>query len=290
MEKKKKIQIPVIENFFDTHVHLDLLFDMLMYKPDDLEKFITNEILGNHIKIKNDNFIGLLNISCFPDYIDFNETLIKVVQSSEEMKKKIFFSFGCHPHSASHYNDDYENRLVTLMSENNVIAWGECGLDYFKLLSPKESQIEAFRRQLTKAVELNKTIVIHSRSAEEDTMAIMKELIPKDHYIHLHCFTGSLEFAKDLLEYFPNLFIGFTGCISFKNSVNEQNVVREIPIERLLIETDGPFMAPEPLRGQTCHSGMIPFVVENVAKIKNLDVKEIYKLTLENARTIYKLK
>jgi TatD DNase family protein len=288
MESKKKQLNTIVSDYIDTHVHLDLLFDKLNYKPEDIEKFITDIVLGGKLKINSDNLIAMINISCFPDHLEFNEKLLTYLQSSEN-PRKVYFSFGCHPHSSSEYNDEYEKRIINLMSSDLVIAWGECGLDYFKLLSPKEIQIEAFRRQLIKAVELGKPIVIHTRHAEEDTMVIMKELIPKEHFIHVHCFTGSLQFAKELIDYYPNLFIGFTGCITFKKSIDEQNVVKGIPIERIVIETDGPFMSPEPLRGETCHSGMIPFIVEKVATLKDMKVEEVYEITLANAKKMYNI-
>lgn len=130
-----------------------------------------------------------------------------------------------------------ENGLRAALCHPKVVALGECGLDYHYMTSPKEDQLRAFRRQCQLAVELNFPLIVHSREAEEDTISILKAEMPTDWHIHLHCFTSSNDMAKQLLGHFPNLFIGFTGVITFKKADEVQSVVKDVPLDRLLLET-----------------------------------------------------
>ena len=137
------------------------------------------------------------------------------------------------------------------------------------------------------AIRLKKPIVIHTREAEEDTFNMMKEYIPQDWKLHVHCFTDSSPFATKLIQEWPNLFIGFTGVVTFKNSLDLQHVVKEVPIDRLLLETDGPFMAPIPHRGKTCHPGHIPHIAKKIAELKATSIERIYEVCRKNTRTMY---
>ncbi len=153
--------------------------------------------------------------------------------------------------------------------------------------SDKEVQKKVFTRQIQKAVALKKPLVVHSRDAEQDTIEIMTKNIPKAHPIHLHCFTGSPEMALALLEAFPNLCIGFTGCITFQSAEDLRAVVKQIPLDRILLETDSPYMAPLPFRGHVCHPGMIPLVGNQVATIKGVTLEEVLDQTRKNAKRVY---
>lgn len=139
------------------------------------------------------------------------------------------------------YDDQSEAEIIEAMKHPKTKAWGEIGLDYHpfpdKNYALPDLQKKIFLRQMKHAISLDKPIVIHTREAEEDTLAMMKEFIPTNWLLHVHCFTDSIRFAKELMETFPNLFIGFTGVITFKNASETQKVVREIPLDRLLLET-----------------------------------------------------
>jgi len=210
------------------------------------------------------------------------------------------------------------------MAHPRCVSWGEIGLDYHYSLSPHDVQQAVFRRQLTRAVELKKPITIHTREAEEDTERIMKELIPPETPIHVHCFTDSPEFAQRLLSHFPNLYIGITGVVTYTTNFNTSEILRRLsdsaspsgedgrPL-RILLETDSPYMTPSNiydslpelkkpgnssgnLRLPFCHSGMIPWTAEFVSDVLNShagqndprwDVEAIMRVSAENARRMY---
>lgn len=144
------------------------------------------------------------------------EPVMKIL--NEDQTGKIFGAFGIHPHEASKWNDQIEAMMEKAMSHPKVVAWGEIGLDYHYLFSPKEDQERVFIRQIELGVKHRKPLVIHTREAEEDTVRIMLKHVPKDHFVHLHCCTSSTQLTAPLLEHFTNLYIGFTGCITFKNN------------------------------------------------------------------------
>eukprot|EP01089_Gocevia_fonbrunei_P020449 TRINITY_DN7633_c0_g1_i2.p1 TRINITY_DN7633_c0_g1~~TRINITY_DN7633_c0_g1_i2.p1 ORF type:complete len:194 (+),score=29.73 TRINITY_DN7633_c0_g1_i2:41-583(+) len=173
------------------------------------------------------------------------------------------------------------------MSNAKVVAWGEIGLDYHYDLSDRETQKKVFSQQISKAIELKKPLVIHTREAEEDTYTIMKELVPKDWNIHIHCFTSSKPFAEKLLSEWDNLFIGFTGVITFGTAQNVRDVCKIVPLDRFLLETDGPYMAPTPFRGKTCHSGHIPYIAKKIAEVKEIPIEKVFEEALKNTKRMY---
>jgi len=136
-------------------------------------------------------------------------------------------------------------------------------------------------------------LVIHTREAEADTFQILKDMVPSEYPIHVHCFTYSKEFAERLLANWSRLFIGFTGVITFpsaqKDLVHKLLDTNLVPLERILLETDGPFMAPVPMRGKVCHSGYIPYIAEFLADRKGVTVSEVYRITTQNAKNVFGL-
>ncbi len=150
----------------------------------------------------------------------------------------VYGTFGVHPHNASEYGDEVEARMLDAMADAKSVAVGEMGLDYHVMNSPRDVQLACFRRQLRWAVEVaRKPVVLHTRDAEADTRLVLEEVL--EHrplwHIHLHCFTGSREFANWAMERFPNLFIGFTGCVTFPAATSLCDVVRDVPLRRLLL-------------------------------------------------------
>jgi len=271
--KKPESGIPITnQSFVDTHVHLDMILKEEKLSLKDLSKYIKENF--------SEQFVGCVNVCCFIQGFDPAEHFAKEFT-------QIFCSYGIHPHAAKDYSQQLEDRILRNMKDSKTVAWGECGLDFFKDFSPRNKQIEVFTRQVQLAVSVQKPLIVHTREAEEDTFKIMAENLPKDWKIHVHCFGDTPEFAKKLLDYFPNLFIGFTGAITFKNSQKNLQVVEIVPLERILLETDGPFMAPVPLRGKTAHSGMIPLVAQKIAEVKKCSAEEVLKQTLLNARKMY---
>ncbi|KAF7783376.1 hypothetical protein Agabi119p4_1400 [Agaricus bisporus var. burnettii] len=212
-----------------------------------------------------------------------------------------WFVMGVHPHEAQHYTDDIENDIIAAMSHPRCVGWGEMGLDYHYDNSPRDIQRSVFRRQLVHAVKLNKPLTIHTREADDDTEMILKDLVPKDHKIHIHCFTDSPEFAQRLLDYFPNLYIGITGVITYATNTDTSTVIKNmIPSSlRILLETDAPFMVPANLynaipelkgkRLPISHSAMIPWTADFVAGLTEgkWDAERVMIEARENAKRVY---
>ncbi|BGP01323.1 Hydrolase [Rhodotorula toruloides ATCC 204091] len=200
------------------------------------------------------------------------------------------FVIGAHPDVAQHYTDEMERTFVEAHKHPHCVGWGEIGLDYYNQPA-SEVQKEVLRRQLRLAVQSgqDKAITIHTRKADADILPILKEEVPKEKRLHIHCFTDAPELADALLEHFPNLFIGITGVISYASNVNTAEVVRRLGKTcspdspaglRILLETDAPYLAPANLpskqigmtskqRYPFCHGGVLPWTAEFVAKVLN---------------------
>jgi TatD DNase family protein len=181
-----------------------------------------------------------------------------------------------------------EARLLELLQHPQIRALGEIGLDYHYTLSPVDVQKTVFERQATIAVEKQLPITIHTRDAEADTLEILEKVIPRDHFFHIHCFTGSWEFAAKVLERWPNSYFGFTGVLTFKNSKDIQSVCARVPMDRILSETDGPYMAPIPFRGKPAWPGHIPIIIKKMAELHNISEDEAFEAIRENGRRIYR--
>lgn len=151
----------------------------------------------------------------------------------------------------------------------------------------REMQAKTFVAQMALASELGAPIVVHTREAEEDTLRLMREHLPRDHRIHVHCFTSSAWLARELLAHFPNLCLGFTGVVTFKNAPEVREVVAETPLDRILLETDGPYMAPAPRRGEVAHPGHVPYIAAKIAEIKGVSAAEVFVAAREATRRVY---
>eukprot|EP01103_Thecamoeba_quadrilineata_P003366 TRINITY_DN13156_c0_g1_i1.p1 TRINITY_DN13156_c0_g1~~TRINITY_DN13156_c0_g1_i1.p1 ORF type:complete len:323 (+),score=45.46 TRINITY_DN13156_c0_g1_i1:78-971(+) len=265
--------------FVDTHCHLDMIFEFEKQKNKknlDIKTELSQYIDNNF----SQNFVGCIHVCCSLESI---ENSVHIINNHEQ----IYGAFGLHPHDAKYYTDEAEKRYEEIMSNPKCVAWGECGLDYCKNKSPKEVQQDVFVRQMKKAVLHNKPLVVHTRDAEDDTYKLMTETLPPSHRIHIHCFTGTSEFIQKIFAFFPNSFVGFTGAVSFRKASELREVVSKIPLQRILLETDGPFMAPEPYRGKVAHCGHIPLVATQIADLHFVSVEEVLKSCLENAQKMY---
>ena len=197
----------------------------------------------------------------------------------------LYSSVGVHPDSAREICDETLLELAELAREPKVRALGEIGLDYhYEDNCPREIQIPAFERQLALAKELDIPVIIHTREAVNDTLALLKKYQPRG---IVHCFSGSVEMAKEVLKL--GMYIGFTGVLTFKNARKAVEVVQYAPADRLLIETDCPYMAPEPLRGRRCDSTMLQYTLARMAELKGLTPEEMAAITWKNACTVYGL-
>ena len=194
----------------------------------------------------------------------------------------LYSAVGCHPDAADEITLESLELLRQLSQEEKVKAIGEIGLDYHYEDIPRERQIPAFEAQLKLAKELDMPVIIHSREAVEDTMRLLHAYQPRG---VVHCFSGSAETAKEVLKL--GMYIGVTGVITFKNARRIREVVEMAPLDRLLIETDCPYMAPEPYRGKRCDSTMLSRMAEAIAAIKGISPQEVADATCQNACRLF---
>ncbi len=199
----------------------------------------------------------------------------------------VYFTVGVHPHDAKTYTQDIEDYFANTLKNNaKCIALGEIGLDYYYDLSPREVQQEIFVRQLDLANALKMPVAIHLRDAYGDMMTLLKDNKSKlAHGIILHCYSGSKELVKELARY--DAFFSFGGAITFKNAVDKPDVVRTVPRDRIMLETDCPYMTPVPYRGQTNLPEYVSLVRDKVAEILDIDREEVDDITTRNAKTLF---
>lgn len=221
---------------------------------------------------------------------DVNSSLDSI--SLAERYSFIYASVGLHPHDASLLDEKMGEAFRKLASHSKVVAIGETGLDYYRNLSPKGAQRKAFAFHIELARDLGKPLIIHSREAHQETLNFLKE-IARDPgrlsppYGVMHCFSGSLEMAREALEL--GFFISVAGPLTFQNARKLPVIVKETPIDWLLIETDCPYLAPNPYRGRRNEPAYVRFVAEAVANIKGLSLEEVGQRMLENAYQVFHL-
>ena len=206
-------------------------------------------------------------------------------ETSVELADKYRFAYatvGVHPTDISGYTDEVEAKLIKFCENPKVVAIGEIGLDYYWMKDPKEVQEIYFRKQIDIARKVNKPVVIHTRDAMEDTVKILQEY--KDIKGIMHCYPGSYETAKLLMDRY---YFGVAGVVTFKNNVKTKEFVEKMPLDRLLIETDSPYLTPVPYRGKRNEPSYVEFVAQEVANIKGITVEEVIRVTTENAKKIY---
>ncbi len=256
----------------DTHCHLDYL------KACSIVQTIEEAGQASVHKI--------ITISVDPANLD------EVIKISRDFPN-VFCSQGIHPHDAKTYCLEVENKIRENCQDkkNKVVAIGEIGLDYHYNHSTKEEQINAFEAQLNLSCELALPLILHSREAESDTMDILKNFENhinscKSHGV-FHSFTSNKELAEFALT--RNFFIGINGIVTFNKSQNVQEIVAMTPLNRLVVETDAPFLSPIPFRGKENASKYLPLIAKKIAEIKNLPLEEVLEQLEINATTIFKL-
>jgi TatD DNase family protein len=216
-------------------------------------------------EIRENGVIGVLN--CAASY-DSLKTTDKLTKDHDF----IFGALGIHPENANEMMDDTLDEIKSYIKSNEkIVAIGEIGLDYYWDENPsKDVQKDVFRRQMNLAQELNYPVIIHDRDAHNDTLEIMREF-PRVTGV-VHCFSGSVEFAKECIKL--GYYIGITGVVTFKNAKKVVEVAKEIPLEKILVETDCPYMSPEPNRGKRNKSDYIVYIITKIAEIKKIDPYE----------------
>ncbi len=207
-----------------------------------------------------------------------------------ERYENVFASVGVHPHDAKLYDDEAENHLIGLAKNERVIAWGEIGLDFYYDHSPREVQIEVFRRQIKTAKKLDLPIIIHSRDADDETVEILTEMCSDKNFRGgiMHCFGGTAEMARDLMKI--GFLISFAGNVTFKKADNLRDAARIVPLDKLLIETDCPFLTPVPFRGKRNEPAFVVQTAQFLADFYNVELAKLANQTTQNFLDFFKLK
>ena len=252
--------------FIDSHCHLT-------YEP------LFNN-LDNVIKdCKDNNIDKLLTIST--DLITSKNSIL-----ISEKYKNVFCAIGIHPNSSKSEFSKFNEINSISKNSKKIIAIGETGLDYFKFKEEKKIQIDSFMKHIELAEKLQIPVIVHNRDADNDVLDIISKNVKKKSVNFLiHCFTGSLEFANKLLDL--NCFISFSGIITFAKSEYLRNIIKNIPIERIMIETDSPFLSPEPFRGKSNHPSMVRYVAKTISEIKKVSIEEIAFETSRNFNNFF---
>jgi len=252
-------------DIFDTHAHYDdKAFDEDRYELlDAMPKNNVKYIINQGTDVENSKF----SISLADKY------------------SFIYAAVGIHPEEI--YKEESIEEIKKLTSHKKVVAIGEIGLDYHYDDTNKEDQLKYFIDQLNLANAVNLPVVIHSRDAQKDTLDTLKAIRINNSGV-VHCFSGSLESAKELLKL--GFYLGFDGPITFKNAKNALEVLEYIPLDRILIETDAPYLTPIPFRGERNNSMYLTYVINKIAEIKNISPEEIASITMNNAKTLFKIK
>ncbi len=252
---------------FDTHTH----YDDEAFEED-------RDALISSLSAKN---VGLV-VNVGASLSSCRETL-----RMAEKYPFVYGAIGVHPSETAELNEDNFSQLSEMVKHEKCVAVGEIGLDYYWPEPDRETQKFWFKRQLGLARELNLPVVIHSRDAANDTITIMKDMHAEEIGGVIHCFSYTRETAEIFLK--MGFYIGIGGVVTFKNARKIKEAVEEIPLERIVLETDCPYLAPVPFRGKRNSSLNIPYVIEEIARIKQVSPNEIEEITWENAHRLYRI-
>ncbi|HDZ58434.1 MAG TPA: TatD family deoxyribonuclease, partial [Ignavibacteriales bacterium] len=204
------------------------------------------------------------------------DTAARVIDLTEKYEM-IYGAVGIHPHETKGWDDSLLQKIEEFAKHEKIVAIGEIGLDYYYDYSPKENQIAAFKSQVELALKLDLPVIVHNRDSDQDLMEIINSYCTSGLKAQFHCYSGTIEDLRDLIS--MNYMISFTGNITFKNAEDLRNILKEVNIHHLLLETDSPFLTPVPFRGKRNEPAYIKYVAEKVAEIHNLNVEDVAKTT-----------
>ena len=249
---------------WDTHAHLD--------DPDYAEDF--QEVVARLLSS------GITRVTNVGYDLASSERSVKLSQDYDF----IYAAIGIHPHNAEGATDETWAKLLLLAKQPKVLAWGEIGLDYYRDLSPRSIQKGIFIQQIKLANEVGLPIVIHNRDAHQDVLEIVKAHPPKYGGV-FHCYSGSLEMAAILLNL--GFYLSFAGPVTYKNARHTVEVAGNVPLDRILVETDSPYLTPEPRRGKRNEPTYVREVVKKIAEIRKIPFEDIASQTMLNAATLF---
>ncbi len=250
-------------NIFDAHAH----YDDKWFDDDRFELLNSMESKG---------VCGIVNNS-----VDL-ETSHKSIAYAEKYSF-MYAAVGFHPENIDDVPTDYLDSLAKLCEHEKVVAIGETGLDYY-WDTPRDLQKKYFEEQIKLSLDLDMPLIVHDREAHGDTFDFLRKYKPK---ALVHCFSGSVELMKEAVKL--GMYISLGGVVTFKNARHSIEVANEIPLDRLLLETDAPYLSPVPFRGKRCDSSMILYTAEKIASIRNIGIQELLDITNENAKVFYNL-
>lgn len=253
-----------MNNIFDTHSHYD----------DEKFNSDRDELLNS---LKSRGVSNVVTCGCDIKSTEFNKNLA-------EKYDYIYFAAGFHPENLNGVTVNDINIIEKYASHKKCVAIGEIGLDYYWMDSSKEVQKDFFIRQIQLAKKLDMPVIVHDRDAHGDTLEILKAEKPKG---VVHCFSGSAQMAEEIIKL--GMYIGLNGVATFKNARKSLEVVKSIPIEKLVLETDCPYLAPEPCRGKRNDSSLIPHIAAKIGEVLGMDAQEILNITNINAHKLYNL-
>lgn len=251
-------------NIFDTHSH----YDDEKFNPD------REELLSG---LKNKGITTIVSCGCDIETTQFNKQLA-------DKYDYFYFAAGFHPECLEGAAVSDIEKIKKYAADKKCVAIGEIGLDYHWMSSSKEVQKEFFTAQIELAKQLDMPVIVHDREAHGDTLDILKATRPKG---VVHCFSGSKEMAREIIKL--GMYIGLNGVVTFKNARKSLEVVHEVPLERLVLETDCPYLAPEPKRGIRNDSSLIPYIAERIGNELGIDTQQLLDITTENAKKLYNL-
>ncbi|MBW1902002.1 MAG: TatD family hydrolase [Deltaproteobacteria bacterium] len=251
----------------DSHAHLDIRdFD------NDRTDVIDRAVSG-----------GLTNIITIG--IDVGSSLRAL-----ELARKhafIYASVGLHPHNANTFDSQELDSLAQIASDSKIVAWGEIGLDFYRRYSPRDDQLRSFQQQLETANDLDLPVIIHDRDAHDDVFKILKKMGKGEKKGVIHCYSGDQDLAAAFIEL--GYYISIPGTVTYKKASHVRDVASSIPMERMLIETDAPFLTPVPKRGKRNEPLFVTYTAQEIARLRNIKFEEVARKTAENAQTLFGL-
>ena len=251
----------------DSHCHLD---------HDDLFKNINDVILRS-------KKVGITKLLTICTNLNSFENIKKIIN----LDPMIYGTFGIHPHDADKNLVSIEKIIEHVKYSKKIIGVGETGLDFYYNNSDKSNQIKSFENHIEASLDLDLPLIVHSRNAEKETFEILNNYSDSKLKILMHCFTGSYEFSKKLLKL--NSYFSASGIITFKNSSDLRNTFASIPNEKLIIETDSPFLAPIPMRGKKNEPSFIKYTLEKLAELKKTNIEKMDQITSSNFNTLFSI-
>ncbi|XP_033994535.1 putative deoxyribonuclease TATDN2 [Trematomus bernacchii] len=266
--------------FIDTHCHIDMLYGKLGFRG-------TFSSFRRHYQSSfPPEYRGCITNFCNP-----RATAKEALWEGLLAEDMVWGAFGCHPHFAKFYSSVHERSMLMAMRHPKVVAFGEIGLDYsHKNSTETPKQKEVFERQLRLAVAMQKPLVIHCRDADDDLLEIMKKCVPREHKIHRHCFTNSYPVIEPFLTEFPNLYVGFTALITYYKAAEARDAVRQIPLNRIVLETDAPYFLPRQVKKDVCqfaHPGMGIYTLQELSLLKGEDMHTVLSTIRNNTVQLY---